>query len=53
MGESKADSWERETAGQEPSLKQREAGGMTIDQLIALLALIVMIIGLVANKGKS
>ena len=34
-------------------LEAKGAGGMTIDQLIALLALIVMIIGLAMNKGKS
>lgn len=32
---------------------REEAGGMTVDQLIALLGLIVMIIGLAVNKGKS
>ncbi|MFC7678450.1 hypothetical protein [Paenibacillus sp. GCM10028914] len=34
-------------------LLSREAAAMTIDQLIALLALIVMIIGLAVNKSKS
>ncbi|NMO97942.1 hypothetical protein [Paenibacillus lemnae] len=41
-----------EAVRKEPSLHE-EADGMSIDQLIALLALIVMIIGLAVNKGKS